>query len=88
MLNWRSIIFRFVSFSTEESVQCAISKLNGHEIEGRRLKLQADDATSSSVSMQRQGEKEEPASTRASNGNQVKVLSCPSSASEVLTVEF
>ena len=51
--------------------------------------MQAEDTSSSSVGMQRQeGEKEGPASIRASNGNQVKILSCPSSVSEVITLKL
>ena len=87
-LNWKKCAlycFRFVSFSSQDSMQSALSTFNGYEIEGKRLNLQTDDRSSSSTDISQQDRRKgnPPSSSMTNNTNQIKVLSCPASLSEV-----
>ena len=79
--------FRFVSFSSQDGLQSALSSFNGYEIEGKRLNLQLDDRASGKMPFQDRGIGR-PEIGRSRNANQVKVLSCPSSVSEVRNKKY
>ncbi|XP_065069309.1 probable ATP-dependent RNA helicase DDX4 [Rhopilema esculentum] len=70
----RDITLSFVTFGSDGEAQAAVSQFNGHEVEGRRIRVELDGADN-----KRQQERPQ---TGSLTSNQIKVFSWPASLTE------
>lgn len=72
-----------MTFECHDSAKIAVSQYNGHEIEGKRLNVQLDDKGSTTSQRPERREVKMENKDAYGGGNEIKILSCPLSVSEV-----
>ncbi len=87
------VLLRFVTYLSASSAEAAVAQLNNHEVEGRRLRVQMDDDSGGNRGGNSGfggGSCFGGGQSSDAKGNQVKVLSCPTSIAEVfiLSIKF